>query len=234
MQINLNHRAEDVPTEGVHFFGELMERVSRKAESDGARILKVKLNGEDITGKDRTDLNKLPLDEIQEVEVHTGDPRVLARSSLYSVADFLEKLLAEMQSTAELFRLGNEERSNQSFMRCLDGMQVFMHSLESCRRLLGISFELLFVPVGLGNDDVTVAENRRRLFEVLDGMIEAQTNKDWLLLADLLEYELVPILEDWRQIIPAILKETEPGAPVAATPWDPDAENQLLEECTEA
>jgi hypothetical protein len=212
MQINLNHCPEEFPTDGVHSFGELMTCVSRRAARNGDSVLKVKLNGEDITGKDRAVLDLLPLEKIREVEIDTGDPRVLARTTLYSVADFLEKLLQELQQTAELLRLDYSDRSNQSFLRCIDGLQVFSHSLESCRRLLGISFELLFVPPNLDMDVITVAENRRRLFEVLDSMIEAQTNQDWILLADLLEYELVPILEDWRQIIPIILGETTAGS----------------------
>lgn len=216
MQINLNHQAEDISTDGIQSFGELMANVARRAEKDGARIIKVKLNGEDITGKDHSLLNPLPLIEVQDLEIQTGDPKVLARSSLYSLADFLEQLLKELQNTAELFRLGNQERSNQSFLRCLDGLQVFMHSLEHCRRLLGLSFELLFVPNSQGRNEITVAENRRRLFEVLDSMIEAQTNQDWILLADLLEYELIPTLEDWRYIVPAILDETKPGYPTCS------------------
>lgn len=117
--------------------------------------------------------------------------------------------MKELRSTAELFRLSNAERSNQSFIRCIDGLQVFMHSLESCRRLLGLSFELIFVPATQGGSEITVAENRRRLFEVLDAMIEAQTNQDLILLADLLEYELLPVLEDWRRIIPVVLDKTK-------------------------
>jgi hypothetical protein len=230
MQINLNHRPEEFPTDGVRSFGELMACVARQAEREGARILKVKLNGEDVTGKDHSLLDSLPLDQIQEIEVDTGDPKVLARSSLYSVADFLEKLLNDLQDTAELLRLGYGERANQRFLRCIDGLQVFMHSLESCRRLLGISFELLFVPAGQEGDAITVAENRRRLFEVLDSMIEAQTNQDWVLLADLLEFELVPVLEDWRQIIPVILKEAQAASSEGLIAIGVPAESERMEE----
>ncbi len=84
-----------------------------------------------------------------------------------------------------------------------------MHSLEKCRRLLGISFELLYVPTQNSSSDITVAENRRRLFEVLDAMIEAQMNQDWILLADLLEYESVPVLQDWRAILPLIMEQAQ-------------------------
>ena len=218
MEIHVNNRTEEVQTEGIQFFGQLMDKLSEKAAEEGGTVLSVKLNGKDLTGKDRSHLEEMSVDDIQQLEVQTGNPKDLARSTLYSIADFLEKLLKELQDTSELFRLGNQERSNQSFLRCLDGMQVFMHTLETCRKLLGISFELLLVPGENGQNDITVGESRRRLFTVLDNMIDAQTDQDWVLMADMLEYELIPILEDWRNIIPAILEKTANEEIVAATP----------------
>lgn len=218
MEIHVNNRTEEVQTEGIQFFGQLMEKLSDKAAEEGGTVLSVKLNGKDLTGKDRSHLEEMSVDDIQQLEVQTGNPKDLARSTLYSIADFLEKLLKELQDTSELFRLGNQERSNQSFLRCLDGMQVFMHTLETCRRLLGISFELLLVPGENGQEDITVGESRRKLFSVLDNMIDAQTDQDWVLMADMLEYELIPILEDWRNIIPAILEKTADEETVAVAP----------------
>ncbi len=188
-----------------------MDRLKEKAAEAGDTVLSVKLNGEDITGKDHTDLIELPVTDIEELEVQTGDPKQLARSTLYSIADFLEQLLKELQNTAELFRLNQSRRSNDSFLRCIDGLQVFMHTMESCRRLLGISYELIFVPAN-DESERSVAECRRELFSTLDAMIEAQSDQDWVLMADMLEYELIPNLEEWRRIIPEILKNTTPRA----------------------
>lgn len=207
MQISLNNQTEEFSIDGLRVLGDLMQRMLDRANREGGTVLAVKVNGEDVTGKDRTELNKLPINEIEQLEIHTGDPRELAHATLYSIADFLEKLLTELLTTAELFRLGSDDRSNQSFLRCIDGMQVFMHSMEQCRRLLGLSFELMYLPEREGNLEQTVGENRRSLFSVLDNMIEAHTNRDWILLADLLEHELIPLMEEWRLIIPAILKE---------------------------
>jgi hypothetical protein len=157
----------------------------------------------------------MPLDDIEQLEVQTGDPRTLARSTLYSIADFLEQLIKELMNTAELFRVSANGRSAESFLRCIDGLQVFMHTMESARKLLGLSFELLFVPTNNGSqEEITVAENRRLIFAALDSMVDAQTDQDWVLLADVTEYELIPVLEDWRQIIPMILERTDHPPPV--------------------
>ncbi|MFH1861456.1 MAG: hypothetical protein ABH878_01480 [bacterium] len=232
MQICLNNQIKEFPTRGLKSFGDLIDKLADEAKEEGGVILAVKLNGEDYTGKDRSHLQNIPLGEIEEVEIQMGDPKHLVRSTLYSVAEFLEQLLREIQTTAELFRLGNGERANQSLLRCIDGLQVFMHSVESCRRLSGLSFELLFAPCSEPNEQQTVAENRRKIFTLLDDLIEAQSNQDWVLQADMLEYELVPILEDWRHIIPMILDELRKDIPEFSPITLPDREEELCEELT--
>jgi len=37
-------------------------------------------------------------------------------------------------------------------------------------------------------------------------MLHVQEEEDWIMLADLLEYELIPLLEEWKSILP-LLKE---------------------------
>jgi len=211
MEVNLNNRTEEIHTDEIQYFGQLMEKLSEQAAEVGDSVLSVRLNGEDITGKDRSNLEDLPLDDIEKLEVQTGDPRQLARSTLFSVAEFLEQLLKELQTTSDLFRMSRDDRSNESYLRSIDGLQVFMHTMETCRRLLGLSYELVTVPSADGFTEKTIAESRRSLFEVLDNMIDAQSDQDFVLLADLLEYELIPTLQDWRQIIPEILKLTQPN-----------------------
>ena len=36
-------------------------------------------------------------------------------------------------------------------------------------------------------------------------MVEANQNRDWVLLADLIEYELTPFYEEWQTLLPHLL-----------------------------
>ncbi len=208
MQIYLNNQSQDIPTDGIQYFGQLMEKLTEEAASEGGSVLNVRLNGEDITGRDKSNFEQMSVGEIENLEVETGDPKTLARSTLYSIADFHEQLLKELQITSEFFRMNNIDRSNESFLRCIDGLQVFMHTMESCRKLLGLSFELLLMPSSNTEEEISVAESRRSIFTALDGIIEAQTDQDWVLLADIMEFELTPSLAMWREVIQMILEKT--------------------------
>jgi hypothetical protein len=218
VQISLNNQVEEFPTGDIRFFGQLMEQVLEKAATEGSSVLSVELNGEDVTGRDRANLQEFPVEDIERLEITTGDPKHLARSTLYSIADFQGQLLNELQNTTELFRLDNTVRSNEAFLRCLDGLQIFMHTLESCRKLLGLSFELLIIPSSASGGERTVAESRRQIFAALDAMIEAQTDHDWILLADIMQYELIPSLEEWRGIIQVLLEKSSVDAEIDLQP----------------
>ena len=73
-----------------------------------------------------------------------------------------------------------------------------------------------------------MAEYRRNLFSVLDGLFDAQTDQDWVLLADMLEYELIPALEEWEQIIQLIVVTSDADQAVSEYAGDMDVQPELI------
>ena len=55
--------------------------------------------------------------------------------------------------------------------------------------------------------DLVISKFRERITNVLDEIITAQDNQDWIMLADLLEYELMIILEDWHGVSQQLEKQ---------------------------
>jgi hypothetical protein len=54
--------------------------------------------------------------------------------------------------------------------------------------------------------NATVEDEVQKLSNLMDQMIKVQENEDWVMLADLLEYELISLLKGWDQIF-ALLRE---------------------------
>lgn len=79
--------------------------------------------------------------------------------------DELESLL---QKTAEAFRLGAEAQGSEGLVALIDGLPALLEQVPG---------------------DATACLN-----QVLSAMLAAQSRKDYLYLADLLEYELPAIL----------------------------------------
>ncbi len=51
-------------------------------------------------------------------------------------------------------------------------------------------------------ESVPVSEKEDALLKVSNSLFNSQKSKDWVSLGDVLEYELVPIIKDWRAILP--------------------------------
>jgi hypothetical protein len=46
-----------------------------------------------------------------------------------------------------------------------------------------------------------------RLIKLIDEMLDVQEDEDWILLADLIEYELAPIMNKWKEFLMEAKKE---------------------------
>lgn len=153
------------------------------------RIIRVVVDGQDITGNPEGHMR--PRNGVQKVEVTTGLASELALDMLNNIQEFHGALDIELSRTADEFRIGNVEKSNEMFARCLDGLQILVKTTISVANLLQVDS----TEVKAGNQKMEGVVNR--VSEVLSELINAQMNNDSILIADLIEYELSPLLEDW-------------------------------------
>ena len=54
---------------------------------------------------------------------------------------------------------------------------------------------------GSDSDNESLEVRQTKLTDLMSQMLEANKNQDWVLLADLLEYEMLPFYKDWEKIL---------------------------------
>jgi hypothetical protein len=188
MDLIVDGNAVAVPEEGVQTIADVVGSVSQNLDVK-RRIVRVVVDGEDITGD--ADRHMRPKNGTERVEVTTGLASELALEMLSNIQEFHGALETELSRTADEFRLGNQEKSNEMFARCLDGLQILIRTTISVANLLQVDS----TEVKAGSSKMSDATEQ--LTRVLNELIEAQKNNDTILTADLIEYELSPLLEDW-------------------------------------
>ena len=186
---------QELNLDGSVPFPVLMQAIKTSMDKPEMAITCVKLNGEDITGKDWERFSDLRLEHIRNLEVETGDLEQLARETLGSLGEFITDLLRELKRTAGLFRLGDYAQGGEVFSQTLDGVQLVNHTTAMVERNLGIETRLE------SNTGNSFSNHFINLEPILEDMFNAQRNNDWILLADLLEYEFIPYFEDRLKII---------------------------------
>jgi hypothetical protein len=111
---------------------------------------------------------------------------------------YLDTLLNALPKIIENFRLGDEQEANEHFLNFLEALHLLMNMLEQTRQVLGLC-------QGEENEKTTALNNYlNSLLEVLNTLISLQEQKDWIFLADVLEYELTDSLKNLGELLPQL------------------------------
>ncbi len=82
----------------------------------------------------------------------------------------------------------------------LENLRLFLQMIAESKEALHLN--LSAIPF----QNATVEDEVQKLSGVMDQMLKVQEDEDWVMLADLLEYELIPLLKEWNEIL-AVLQD---------------------------
>lgn len=116
----------------------------------------------------------------------------------------LPVLNAEFRQTATLLQTGEELRGLQSFQEAVTKLQDLIAVLQDVQRLSGLDFNAERV------DDKPLAHWVQDFLDTLKQVVDTFGNRDFVLLADLLEYEMVPRLERWQRVLQQVQTQLPP------------------------
>ena len=156
----------------------------------GSYIRRIWLDQQEFPSDDRETLQKKPAD-INSLEVELADLKDLVATNLSNALDYLEKLIPGFDQAADLFRTGNEQEANKYYIQILDGMDWFSEVVN-----------VVMSSEGEGQEPENSLRIRQaKLTDLMSQMLEANKNQDWVLLADILEYEMTPFYKEWQTIL---------------------------------
>ena len=174
------------------FKGETLEAIldTMVKNTPGSYIRRIWLDQQEFPSDDRETLQKKPAD-INSLEVELADLKDLVATNLSNALDYLEKLIPGFDQAADLFRTGNEQEANKYYIQILDGMDWFSEVVN-----------VVMSSEGEGQEPENSLRIRQaKLTDLMSQMLEANKNQDWVLLADILEYEMIPFYKEWQTIL---------------------------------
>ena len=174
------------------FKGETLEAIldTMVKNTPGSYIRRIWLDQQEFPSDDRETLQKKSVD-INSLEVELADLKDLVATNLSNALDYLEKLIPGFDQAADLFRTGNEQEANKYYIQILDGMDWFSEVVN-----------VVMSSEGEGQEPENSLQVRQaKLTDLMSQMLEANKNQDWVLLADILEYEMTPFYKEWQTIL---------------------------------
>ena len=192
MKVSINR----VVQEESDFEGETVSAIldSMVQQTPGSYIRRIWLDDQEFPSDDREALQKKPSD-IDSLEVELANLKDLVATNLANALDYLKKLIPGFEQAADLFRAGNEQESNKYYLQILDGIDWFSQVVSV---IMSPDKGETEMP---DTDDESLEVRQKKLTDLMSQMLEANQNQDWVLLADILEYEMVPFYKDWEKIL---------------------------------
>lgn len=130
----------------------------------------------------------------------------VARDVLDEAGTFTGNLLALLQRTVGLYRMGDASKGGETFYSLVRGLELFTQILGVVETHLGIDF----AATSHRGEPLDLAVVR--LNTVFMEVVRAQENRDQVFLADVLAYELAPLLEHWQELFSSLQEGISAGS----------------------
>ena len=187
MKISIN----GAEAEESSFQGETLKEVLDEIvkSHSGTYIRRVWLDGQEVSSS-APDTLMSAVSSVELLELELADLKDLMANNLSNAKEYLEKLIPGFQKAADLFRMGNEQEAHKFYLQILDGIDWISQVVQTVVNSRNKELE--------GQD---LKDRQERLTGLMTQMLEANQNQDWVLLADLLEYEMIPFYENWQEAL---------------------------------
>ncbi len=204
MEIYINDKIINYsPEEGLtweDFFNTLLENYVNKNHG----IVKVIADDNDISNF-ITDKKTEKIDQsIKVIKLYTKDPISITKDGLNKAFELIDKLKIEIRNAADLYRNGKIQDASSKLVSILNAIKPITNFINS----VGMSFSLNYSEIMYENN-LSLLDRIKSILSSLEELLSIQLKKDYVEIADYLEYQLLEDIEDWRKIIRIISKELD-------------------------
>lgn len=196
MKVRINGVEENTDYSG-DTLGNFLEQIQKTRVLPGTYISKLLLNGK-VVEVDAATTRSVPVTKIETLEIEIVGVHDILQKNIDNAENYLGKLIPGIGRAAELFQLENEQEASKFFLGIVDGIDWFTNVMDGILNVLTVAIS----PHQFNGK--TIQERQDLLIDMTKQLLEANERKDWVLVADLLEYEFAPYYKDWLSIFPEL------------------------------
>lgn len=183
--------------------------VARDAVADSGRVVvEVEINNRRVVWEDGAKEWGAPFSTDDTISIHTDDPVRMSVSLLNRIIDRLPTIAKDHRQAAATLRGGDIPAGVAQVLEVMPWWQDLLAGVVNICKLQCIRYdEEPWRSIGL-------EEIISKLQEQLNEFHEACTVQDYVLLADLLDYEFAPLADQWNSVCTAFRQELQ-GKPAS-------------------
>ncbi len=125
----------------------------------------------------------------------------LAFESIDSCFGYVDYITAQVQKLSTHYHQGNLEVANDAFIEVIELMDLYIQLVSRVYRVLRTDLKVMHFK------DESIQKLEIHLLSVMKALLQAKEKEDVIMLCDLLEYELIDNLTQWKiKILPELKK----------------------------
>jgi flagellin-specific chaperone FliS len=140
------------------------------------------------------------IEERNTVKIFTGTLSDIAHDSIIEAVAYLDRVEAAIPSLATSFQVSPGHESFKNLRQLYEGFYWLNILLDK----LGTNFQINLEDVLI--KDKPVRDHLQKFAAIVKQLIDSQEKKDIVLISDLLEYEILPLVSVWKGIFSFILQ----------------------------
>ncbi|RZD14053.1 MAG: hypothetical protein EVJ47_07405 [Candidatus Acidulodesulfobacterium ferriphilum] len=128
-------------------------------------------------------------------KINTMTSQELVAQSLDSVDAYFSDLLKNIGKVADLLRAGSDREGFTDFAADLKGIGAFVQIMDKIALFLNIDYSMHKYKEKSVKDYFDDTE------KLLSNILETQKTLDYVMLADLIDFEMEPLIKIWKEVI---------------------------------
>jgi hypothetical protein len=179
---------------GLHTWQDLLHELESKHLGQGKRINSVRFDGDEVLQFRETECLNRSLQHLGEIQVQATPMEDMVKSAVIEAEGYLITLQTSLVEVAEVFRHQLANDANSKLSQVFEGIKMLAALLQGVELSLSGQYQ---------QGPTSVAQVLAEMGPTLESLIESQGQQDWILVADILEFELLANLTGFEQSLAA-------------------------------
>lgn len=190
--ITVNHEDISSKFDSNQTVNEVMNSLLSGIIKDSEVITSISINGKELTESEEGECMPSIVGGFNEIDFTVKSSIELAFEALDSCNSYIDVVITKIQELNVLYSAGEFEKANYLFAEVIEIMDLFVQLMSKIHSTLRSSLKEKF------EKTETLQNLEIHLLSVLKGLVPAKEKNDVVMLCDLLEYELIDNLTQWK------------------------------------
>lgn len=171
---------------------ELLPLIKRSLLAETEIIIEVAINKQPVYIKNKDELCRLKLTNVSELSLKTSSNYEIILETIQTMPKYINNINEKVMLTVMLYQKGQMSLGDSLLEDIIENLDVFIQLISQIHQALVVGCHSRL------DNKTTIKDLEIHLLSVLKAIIRAKQVEDYVMLTDLLEYELRANLTQWK------------------------------------